>query len=553
MPVWRTLVEPVAEGVGAAIVGGHARADWAASTARRAAAGGCPPGMDLGAMMGQMEPMLAQMSGCDVRRSRSGRPSGRWPARRVSGTEVGLPLVQAGAVALLPANIEAFGEGLGGRPDRGAALPRRPRGGPGAAVRRRPVARPAAARRRRRPTPATSASTPTGSSRRCSRSTRRDPAAMQSALSGLAVHARAQPGAAGRAEPARDLPGPGRGLGRRRGRPSHRARTCRTARRCGETVRRRRASGGPGRAGRSPAGRARAAAAPPARRREPLGGPGVQAGGVDGRDGAWAHPDVAPTAADLDDPLGYVERIRDAGSAGGDDVDAALERAPARGRVRRRTRVSGPTAAVRRAWHLLPPRPARHTGRAGAGVVPTAARAGHGTPDVLGRARRWPGGATPGASWRTWRAHPDAMWKQGPPAHLTASALVLDATGDHVLLTLHRKAGAVVPVRRPLRARRRRRACGGDPRGPRGVGHRRPASSRPGWSSWTGTRWSRSFGRCREHLDLRFAAVAPEGARHVVSEESLDVRWWPVRALPATAGADLPRLVAAARRHLALG
>jgi hypothetical protein len=47
--------------------------------------------------------------------------------------------------------------------------------------------------------------------------------------------------------------------------------------------------------------------------------------------------------------------------------------------------------------------------------------------------------------------------------------------------------------------------------------------------------------------------VAPPGAVHAVSEESLDVRWWPVSVLPDTAGADLPRLIAAARRQLALG
>ena len=41
-----------------------------------------------------------------------------------------------------------------------------------------------------------------------------------------------------------------------------------------------------------------------------------------------------------------------------------------------------------------------------------------------------------------------------------------------------------------------------------------------------------SFGACREHLDLRFAAVAPQGARARVSAESHDVRWWPVDALP---------------------
>jgi hypothetical protein len=34
------------------------------------------------------------------------------------------------------------------------------------------------------------------------------------------------------------------------------------------------------------------------------------------------------------------------------------------------------------------------------------------------------------------------------------------------------------------------------------------------------------------HLDVRYAAAAPPGALHRVSDESLDVRWWPVDALP---------------------
>ncbi len=34
------------------------------------------------------------------------------------------------------------------------------------------------------------------------------------------------------------------------------------------------------------------------------------------------------------------------------------------------------------------------------------------------------------------------------------------------------------------------------------------------------------------HLDVRFVAIAPPGAVPVVSEESTDVRWWPVDALP---------------------
>ena len=46
-------------------------------------------------------------------------------------------------------------------------------------------------------------------------------------------------------------------------------------------------------------------------------------GGAEARDGAWAHPDMAPDSADLDDPLGYVERQQSA-AAGRDDFDAEL-------------------------------------------------------------------------------------------------------------------------------------------------------------------------------------------------------------------------------------
>jgi 8-oxo-dGTP pyrophosphatase MutT (NUDIX family) len=149
-------------------------------------------------------------------------------------------------------------------------------------------------------------------------------------------------------------------------------------------------------------------------------------------------------------------------------------------------------------------------------------------------------------------AHPGAMWKQGPPAHLTASVVVLDAAGEHVLLTLHRKArawfqfgGHYEPCDVDPHAAATREA-----REESGIGDLVVA---PGLVELDRHTLAGSFGRCREHLDLRFAAVAPEGARHVVSAESLDVRWWPVTELPDAAGADLGRLVAAARRQLALG
>lgn len=54
------------------------------------------------------------------------------------------------------------------------------------------------------------------------------------------------------------------------------------------------------------------------------------------------------------------------------------------------------------------------------------------------------------------------------------------------------------------------------------------------------------------HLDVRFVAVAPADAVHAVSEESLDVRWWPHDALP-TAEPDMLRLTGLARSRLGAG
>ena len=53
------------------------------------------------------------------------------------------------------------------------------------------------------------------------------------------------------------------------------------------------------------------------------------AGGATLRDGRWAHPDLAPTSADLDDPIGYVERVTGAADALGSpelgtDLDSVL-------------------------------------------------------------------------------------------------------------------------------------------------------------------------------------------------------------------------------------
>ncbi|QGN59468.1 NUDIX domain-containing protein [Nostocoides sp. HKS02] len=147
--------------------------------------------------------------------------------------------------------------------------------------------------------------------------------------------------------------------------------------------------------------------------------------------------------------------------------------------------------------------------------------------------------------------HPGALWKQGPPAHLTASTLVFNRGLDKVLLTLHAKAelwlqfgGHFEPGDPTVlaAATREAREESGLPElvlHPELIHldrHRLLAAG---------------FGRCAEHLDLRYAAVAADEDAYAVSAESLDVAWWPVDALPAESRAEIGPLADAARRVLA--
>ena len=57
-----------------------------------------------------------------------------------------------------------------------------------------------------------------------------------------------------------------------------------------------------------------------------------------------------------------------------------------------------------------------------------------------------------------------------------------------------------------------------------------------------------SLGVPTRHLDLQFIATAAAGAEIAISDESLDLRWWPIDDLPEGTDAGLSRLVDAARR-----
>ncbi len=147
--------------------------------------------------------------------------------------------------------------------------------------------------------------------------------------------------------------------------------------------------------------------------------------------------------------------------------------------------------------------------------------------------------------------HPGAMTKAGPPAHFTASCFVFDAGLERVLLTHHRKAGQwyqlgghLEPVDRNVRA-----------------GAEREAREESGLTGLRVTpfpvhldrhRLVGSFGRCSEHLDIRYAALAPAGSMPQVSDESLDVSWWSVDQLPEGTREELSLPVATARVALAL-
>lgn len=146
--------------------------------------------------------------------------------------------------------------------------------------------------------------------------------------------------------------------------------------------------------------------------------------------------------------------------------------------------------------------------------------------------------------------HPDGVAKAGPPAHLTASCLVLSPDAGQVLLTHHRRArswfqfgGHLEVGDAGLHAAATREA-----REESGIPDITPAPVVVQLDRHT---LHGDFVHCREHLDVRFAAVVDRDATPVTSEESLEVAWWPTDRLPEGTRTELGSLVAAARRALA--
>ncbi|MET7366879.1 NUDIX hydrolase [Streptomyces sp. NPDC005566] len=146
--------------------------------------------------------------------------------------------------------------------------------------------------------------------------------------------------------------------------------------------------------------------------------------------------------------------------------------------------------------------------------------------------------------------HPDGMWKACGAGHLTASALVIDPERGRVLLTLHRKlqmwlqmGGHCEPQDSSLASAALREAAEESgisgltllPGGPvRLDRHPIPAP-------------------CHWHLDVQYAATAPAGATERISEESLDLRWFPYEEVAGVADASVVRLVEGTRARLEHG
>lgn len=142
-------------------------------------------------------------------------------------------------------------------------------------------------------------------------------------------------------------------------------------------------------------------------------------------------------------------------------------------------------------------------------------------------------------------AHPDGMWKACAAGHVTASALVVDPERERVLLTLHRKlrmwlqtGGHCEPDDATLSDAALREAT--------------EESGVSGLTLLAGgpARLDRHLTPCAWHLDAQYVALAPPGAVEVVSEESLDLRWFGYEAVASVADDSVVRLVNRARALL---
>lgn len=325
MPTWSSLVEPIAQGVaraGSTALRGQME-QLGGSLDLRAVLGDTAPdlgALDLSAVLGHLGPALERLT-AGMFAAQIGQAVGTLAADLLGGTEVGLPLVPDEAVALVPARVNAFAEDLQIDPAqvrlylavREAARVRLFAQVPWLAAQLEAAVRDYG----RHITIDTEAIESAVRSIDVS-----DLAAVQQAFSQAEIFGRRttpeQQAALTRLESTLALVEGWVDLVTEQAVSAHLPQSAAL----GEAVRRRRAGG--------PAQRVFAdLVGLELRPRRLVDARNLwaalhNAGGVELRDGSWRYPDLAPTATDLDDPLGYVEK-RTAGPVR-DAMDVALDR-----------------------------------------------------------------------------------------------------------------------------------------------------------------------------------------------------------------------------------
>jgi 8-oxo-dGTP pyrophosphatase MutT (NUDIX family) len=149
-------------------------------------------------------------------------------------------------------------------------------------------------------------------------------------------------------------------------------------------------------------------------------------------------------------------------------------------------------------------------------------------------------------------ARPDSCRRACVAGHITASTLVVDDAAQKVLLTLHPRFGRWLQL-------------GGhcedtdvdifdaalrEATEESGIADLR---LQPNLAAVHVHSVTCSLGVPTRHLDLQFIATAAPGSEIVISDESLDLRWWPIDELPDGIDAGLTRLVDAAKRRWSTG